>query len=198
MRQASALARLTARLFRWKTDARPEAPAIVNRFEVLCDRRLDPDREYGLDWRGPGAAIHRIQQKIAMLPRSYSASRGSALPCATRRPGPPKLAAPQCKIFREGDIAPLPAIRSSKPQGICIDVDGAVTSNGEKVGEWLAPEEVHERCTHRSGEQVQCCLPRYHGDVHLFKCAGDYCPGHTWIASNTPHPISCTLPPVDR
>lgn len=48
------------------------------------------------------------------------------------------------------------------------------------------------------GHLGDCCLERDHDGPHLFKCAGEYCPGLPWIASNTPHPTSCTIDFGDR
>lgn len=49
------------------------------------------------------------------------------------------------------------------------------------------------RCEKKGGGFVQCCQPAGHDGPHLYRCAGPYCPGYSWIASNTPHPTSCTV-----
>ena len=47
------------------------------------------------------------------------------------------------------------------------------------------------RCAYKGGGSVQCCRERGHDGPHLYKCSGRFCPGLTWIASNTPHPTQC-------
>lgn len=166
------------------------------------------DRE--LDWR-PGG-YHFPRGRDSMRPRSYISSRGSAMPVmATRRPGPitenktrgnlkhfrrhgsnplppeggrqsrgywdPPPAPPPARVLREGAFPYRPAIRGSTG----------------KIAGMMSTLEVHERCEYVVGS-VQCDRERDHGGGHLFKCAGDYCPGLPWIGSNTPHPTSCTMP----
>ena len=50
-----------------------------------------------------------------------------------------------------------------------------------------------ERCKYRGGGYVQCCERNGHAGSHMYKCAGEYCIGLPWIASNTPHPTSCRV-----
>lgn len=45
-----------------------------------------------------------------------------------------------------------------------------------------------EPCDHAG-----CILTLLHKPPHLYRCAGRYCPGLPWKASNTPHPSSCAL-----
>ena len=57
--------------------------------------------------------------------------------------------------------------------------------------------ENEERCDYRVGS-VRCCRRKGHSmkgmeGGHRFKCAGKYCPGLGWVASNTPHPTSCSI-----
>lgn len=53
---------------------------------------------------------------------------------------------------------------------------------------------MKSRCDYRAGVGgIQCCQDKGHEGPHLFKCAGRHCPGLPWIASNTPHPTSCTI-----
>lgn len=54
---------------------------------------------------------------------------------------------------------------------------------------------MNDRCEHIGGfSGPQCCLPNGHKGGHKYKCAGEFCPGLGWIASNTPHPTSCAIP----
>ena len=41
--------------------------------------------------------------------------------------------------------------------------------------------------------RADCCLEAGHEGPHAFKCAGKFCPGLRWKASNTPHPSSCAI-----
>ncbi len=49
-----------------------------------------------------------------------------------------------------------------------------------------------ERCQHHAGA-VRCIRETGHGGGHIYRCAGKYCPGLGWPASNTPHPTSCAI-----
>jgi prepilin-type N-terminal cleavage/methylation domain-containing protein len=50
-----------------------------------------------------------------------------------------------------------------------------------------------ERCTFdHNGQGPQCCREPHTVDApHLFKCAGDRCPGYAWPASVMAHPHTC-------
>ena len=48
------------------------------------------------------------------------------------------------------------------------------------------------RCEYTVGS-VRCCEPKDHDGPHMFKCAGKYCQGLPWVASNTPHPTTCDI-----
>lgn len=48
----------------------------------------------------------------------------------------------------------------------------------------------NNRCKHFSGN-VRCCDADGHNGPHLYKCAGNNCPGLSWKASDLPHPVSC-------
>lgn len=61
---------------------------------------------------------------------------------------------------------------------------------------------IEARCQHHAGG-VQCCRTQGHSmegmeGGHRYKCAGDFCPGLGWPASNTPHPTSCVLEHLNR
>lgn len=38
----------------------------------------------------------------------------------------------------------------------------------------------------------RCVLERGHDDCHKYLCAGEFCSGYAWAASDLPHPPSCT------
>ena len=50
-----------------------------------------------------------------------------------------------------------------------------------------------ERCDYMGGGTVQCCRRQGHEGGHRYKCAGKFCPGLGWVASNTPHPTQCNV-----
>lgn len=103
------------------------------------------------------------------------------MPMATPLHKTPKPTPPPNRIVREGEIPSRPVIRSR--------LERAPTVTGAL--------EVLPRCSYVVGS-VQCDRERNHSGGHLYKCAGDYCPGLPWVASNTRHPTSCTMPPGDE
>jgi hypothetical protein len=40
---------------------------------------------------------------------------------------------------------------------------------------------------------VQCVRIDGHEEPHLFRCAGEFCSGYPWAASNVAHPSSCRI-----
>ena len=62
-----------------------------------------------------------------------------------------------------------------------------------------------EKCGIRFGD-YECSFPVGHIGLHhyvnwaanaeKFKCAGEYCPGYPWKASDSRHPNTCTIPPA--
>lgn len=68
------------------------------------------------------------------------------------------------------------------------------TEDAERDGErdFILTE---RRCLlNHCGQGPQCCLERNHEGRHMFKCAGNLCPGLSYPASEIPHPVSCDQP----
>ncbi len=228
MRQTSALARLAARIFRRAADALQKKEKTV--FVIKADLRGWPDPET-LDSMRPRSYFARIRPAMPGATRRRGPIRenktrgnlkqfrrhGSNPPPPSDQvrpdppPNPPKPTPPPNRIFREGDIEPLPAIHGSseKTASPRLSVHAKKKKRGgpprkrpmpkrRMIPGTMTAAEIHERCEHRDGVIQRCCLEPDHAGTHLFKCAGDYCPGLPWIASNTPHPTSCTMPPGDE
>lgn len=178
MRQTSTLARLAARLFGRNTDAVQETPAIVN--ESWRCRFCGGPIVDGFCFVECNGAMRETSASIR--PRSYVSSSGHAMPIMATRCGPIR------ENKTRGNMKPF-GRRGSNP----------LPPLGRKPAPPPNPQAIREPCIICKYDHLgDCCLERGHDGPHLFKCAGDYCPGLPWIASNTPHPTSCTMPPGDE
>jgi len=84
---------------------------------------------------------------------------------------------------------------------VCVKhIDFAMSKALKPVHDAIAGIAMEDapRCEYLGGGSVQCCEPAGHEGGHMYKCAGTYCPGLSWIASNTPHPTQCNVPPVSE
>lgn len=119
----------------------------------------------------------------------YVRQRGKALRIIGNQLSQPGIAYPrQCQLVVNAEVE---VNRMRWALGMDLDAEPA------RLELHLAPKASAPapRCEKRAGTgRVRCCEPLGHAGPHLYKCAGESCPGLPWLASNTPHPADCSRP----